>query len=127
MLVKVKVGPSKITGMGLFADQFIAKGTRTWEFTPGFDLEITPEQVAKFPPTLQEFIHTYSYVSPRTGNHILPADDERFTNHSDNPNTRGVDNPDGEGFDIATRDIAQGEEITANYRETAGPIDFEIK
>ena len=41
LYVKTKIGQSKIHGMGLFADQFIKKGTIIWKFTPGFDLKFT--------------------------------------------------------------------------------------
>ena len=44
LLVKTKIGPSKIAGIGLFADEFIAKGTPVWKFEPGFDLEIPRER-----------------------------------------------------------------------------------
>ena len=127
MLVKTKIAQSPIDGLGLFAAEFIPKGTRTWEFTPGFDHEFTPAQMKALPQSAQDFLHTYSYISPKTGNYILPADDERFTNHSDNPSTGVVENPDGEDFDIAARDIHPGEEITADYRHSAGEIDFEVK
>ena len=127
MLVKIKVGVSKIEGLGVFADQFIPKGAKTWEFTPGFDSEFTPEQVKEIPKLIQEFLGIYSYVSNRTGNYILPSDNERFTNHSDNPNIASVHVPDGEDYDIAIRDIQKWEEITADYRLAANPIDFEVK
>jgi len=41
-----------------------------------------------------------------------------FFNHSDNPNTHCVEDPDDEETaDIASRDIQVGEELTVNYRE----------
>ncbi len=38
-------------------------------------------------------------------------------NHADDPNTMGV-HAEGsiDGYDIATRDIAEGEELTCDYR-----------
>jgi len=54
-----------------------------------------------------------------------PETNGRFYNHSTNPNTEGIDLPetDGEGGDIATRDIQIYEEITCNYEK----MDFEHK
>ena len=127
MLVKTKVAPSRIQGLGLLAAEFIPKGTKTWEFVRGFDLEFKPEQVKAFPLSVQKFIDTYSYISPKTGNYILAVDDERFTNHSDNPNTGSVEVPDGEDYDIGARDIQESEEITTDYGLSAGEIDFDIK
>ena len=127
MLVKVRVAKSPIDGLGLFAGQFIPKGTRTWEFTHGFDREFTPDEFTAFPAHIQTFLQTYAYVSPKTGNYILPADDERFTNHSPNPNTTSVGVSGGEDYDIAARDIEEGEEITTDYGLSAGKIDFDVR
>lgn len=44
LLVKTKIGPSKIHGIELFAAEFIKRGTPTWQFTPGFDLELNKEE-----------------------------------------------------------------------------------
>lgn len=49
MYVKTKIAPSKIHGIGLFADEFIPEDTIIWKFTKGFDLKFTKEQVKKFP------------------------------------------------------------------------------
>lgn len=38
LLVKTKIGPSKISGIGLFADQFIKKGTTIWKFQHSIDV-----------------------------------------------------------------------------------------
>ncbi|KKW11090.1 MAG: Nuclear protein SET [Parcubacteria group bacterium GW2011_GWA2_49_9] len=127
MLVKVKVLKSPIAGLGLFAAQFIPKGTKTWEFTPDFDREFTPAEFKSFPSHIQEFLNTYAYISPKTGNYILPADDERFTNHSNHPNTASVEVQGGEDYDIAARDIQEDEEITTDYGLSAGEIDFEVR
>lgn len=127
MLVKVRVAQSQIEGLGLFAAQFIPKGTKTWEFTSGFDHEFTPHQFKSFPPHIQEFLNTYAYISPKTGNYILPADGERFTNHSANPNTASMEVINGEDYDIAARDIEEGEELTTDYGLSAGKIDFTVR
>ena len=63
---------------------------------------------------MQDFIERYTYPHIRMpGVLILEADNGRFMNHSEAPNT------DFSGFDhgFAIRDIAQGEEITCNYHE----------
>ena len=38
MTVKTIIKESDIHGIGLFADEFIPKGTKIWEFTPNFDI-----------------------------------------------------------------------------------------
>jgi len=59
LLVKTKLGPSKIHGIGLFVDEFIPKGTIVWKFVPGFDLKFTKEEVEKFPGLAKDFVHFY--------------------------------------------------------------------
>ncbi len=128
LLVKTKLGPSKIHGIGLFFVFFISKGTVIWKFVPGFDLKFTRQEVDAFPQITQDFIHFYDYVSYNTGYYILCVDNARFTNHSKNPNMIDndvlgvvVENTDGEGASIALRDINLGEELTYDCeKEDAG-------
>ncbi len=47
LLVKTKIGQSKIHGIGIFAEQFIPKGTVIWKFMSGFDLKVSKEQLEK--------------------------------------------------------------------------------
>ena len=42
LLVRVRVGPSSVDGLGAFAVEPIASGTVVWRFTPGLDLECDP-------------------------------------------------------------------------------------
>jgi SET domain-containing protein len=58
----------------------------------------------------------YSYFDDRVGLYELCSDDARFFNHADDPNTASVESPAGGHFDVATRDIATGEELTCDYR-----------
>jgi len=115
ILVKTKLRPSPVHGIGVFADEFIPKGTPVWKFVRGFDSEFPPE----FPTTLsiparEQFLN-YAYISKETGNYILCADDTRFFNHSETPNVINVPSSEQEGLDIAAHDIHPGEEILYNY------------
>lgn len=113
LLVNARKGPSKIHGLGLIAHEFIPKGTRIWEFKLGFDLKFTEEELQQLPLHARAQITYYSYFDPRSGIYVLSIDDDRFTNHSDNPN---VDLDDDGDSSIAVRDIHVGEEITWDYR-----------
>ena len=118
LLVKTKVGVSGIHGLGLFADQFIPKGTPIWRFTPHLDITLSEKELMSLPPLAQESIHHYCYHSAVNGAYILPFDDARFFNHSNKPNVTSVDVPDDpEGLEIASRDIAVGEELLCDCRE----------
>jgi len=116
LLVKTKVQESAIHGLGLFADQFIPKGTEIWKFTPGFDVKFTKEQVLSFPKILQIFIYTYAWKSKKSGLYCHSVDDGRFFNHCSNPNSLSEYRDDEEeSVNVALRDIQIGEEITNNY------------
>lgn len=125
LLVKTKLGQSKIQGIGLFADEFIPKGTVVWRYVSGFDLRFTKKEVDSFPVTARECIYHYSYLSKDTGFYVLCSDDARFYNHSQNPNTKGVDleGTDNEVGDIAIVDINIGDEITCDYEQEFGSVE----
>lgn len=116
LLVNARKGPSRIHGHGLIAREFIPAGTRIWELRPEFDVILTEEQLSRLSPSAQEQVRYYCYgnydASQRT--YILSSDDDRFTNHSDEPNSACVDETGRET--VALRDIQPGEEITWDYR-----------
>lgn len=119
LLVKTKIGPSKIAGIGIFANELIPKGTYTWRFKKGFDIRVDENYPDTLPEPAKSFFRTYAYQNPETLNYILAADDARFCNHSDTPNIRCVEDPEGDGetSTVAVRDIQPGEEIIIDYRE----------
>ena len=112
LLVDCRAGISEIHGLGLIAGQFIAKGTTIWQFQPGFDVAVTEEEYAQLPPNARKALDYYSYHCKAAGIHVLSSDDDRFTNHSEDPNSIFVG-----GVTIAVRDIQPGEEVTMNYDE----------
>lgn len=115
LLVQARAGPSRIHGIGLIAEAFIAEGTRVWEPRPGFDLILSEDEVRGLSPPAREQVFWYAYYDPRGRVYVLSSDDDRFTNHSDDPNTAN----DGDAT-YATRDIRPGEEITWDYRPWGG-------
>ncbi|HXV37719.1 MAG TPA: SET domain-containing protein [Myxococcota bacterium] len=122
LLVKTRIGPSQIDGIGLFADEFIPKGTPVWKLVRDFDIILTPEQIASLSDAAREqFIH-YGHLDIFTGEHVLCADNARFLNHSDDPNVCCylLPTPNDEDLDVAVRDIEKGEELTINYKEYDG-------
>lgn len=116
LLVKTKIQPSKIHGLGLFADEFIPKGKEIWRFTPGFDQKFTREQILVFPELLQIYMYKYGWRSKKSKLYIFSVDDGKYFNHSDNPNCLSEyrDNEE-EVVTIAIQDIQIGEEILDNY------------
>lgn len=125
LLVKTKIAPSAISGIGLFADEFIPKGTLIWRFQKGFDIRVDKNYPNILSEPARSFFKKYAYQNLTILNYVLCVDDARFFNHSNTPNTHCVENSDDEDtMDIAARDIQQGEELTIDYREfDANPFD----
>jgi|SRR3989344_4728873 len=118
LLVKTKIGKSKIHGLGLFADQFIPKGTAIWKFKKGLDLSLTKKAFGRLPEIAKKTLKKYGYLTIRPKRWGLDFDDGRFINYSFNPNSRitlkVVDHGD---TIVAVRNIKRGEEITNDYSE----------
>lgn len=112
LLVKARVGPSKIHGLGLIAQEFIPSGTIVWKLTPGFDVLLTVAELQELSPAAQGHVDYYGYFDAHIQKHVICGDDDRFSNHSDNANTRYLGD-----HAIAVRDIQPDEEITDNYSE----------
>jgi len=62
-------------------------------------------------PTAIEQVIFYAYYDSEGQFYVLSSDDYRFTNHSENPNSKNT----GAWRTIAIRDIQPGEEITWGY------------
>jgi SET domain-containing protein len=117
LMVKTRLAPSPIAGIGLFAAQDIKKGTVTWRFMAAYDRLLTESDIGHLPEPARSNILDHAYLDAATGLFVLCADNARFMNHADDPNTAGIHAPGAiEGYDIATRDIAAGEELTCDYR-----------
>lgn len=111
ILVRTKLAPSVRHGIGLFADQFIPKGTATWQYDAIFDTSYSNEEIAKMSPPAREQFLKYAYFDDTLGKYVLCFDDQRFINHcADNPNIKCTPHRD-----IAARDIAPGEELVCDY------------
>jgi uncharacterized protein len=109
--VPTVVAPSSIQGVGLFAAEPITAGTVIWEFTEGVDWRIPVAEFERFPDPYRSWLLRYVYREP-TGCYVLCGDNGKFMNHSFDPNCDDVDGP----YTVAKRDIAEGEELTCDYR-----------
>jgi SET domain-containing protein len=109
LLVDANAGSSKIHGIGLIAHQVIPAGTKIWELTPGFDIEIREHQLGLLSPPALRQVMKYSYWNGSV--YVLCGDDARFMNHSPNPNTSSAT----DCFTLCK--IMPGEELTCNYGE----------
>lgn len=122
MRVPTYVATSRIAGagLGLFCSAPVSPGQLLWMFDPGLDIEI---DAMPSEPVVAEFIATYAYM-PRKGSArwILCADNARFYNHSDAPNTVG-----DEWISHAAAALPADSELTIDYRTfDRRPIEFWI-
>ena len=109
--------PSKIHGVGLFADEFIPKGTITWRFDPAWDIVFPKDEVEKMPEYQKRLIKFFAYFSSKRQAYIYSIDDGRFLNHSAHPNHDVLPVQDEvELCNVANRNIQIGEELTVDYR-----------
>jgi hypothetical protein len=116
LLVRTRLAASKIHGIGLFADEFIAQGVFTWRFVDGFDLRLSQAAVDQLSNSAKQQILKYAYFDERLGLYELCSDDARFFNHADVANTRSLVTDLGAEIDVAVKDIGVGEELTCDYR-----------
>lgn len=122
LLVKTIIKPSMIpnAGIGLFADQFIEKGTLVWKFDPNFDRIISMDYFQTLDDITKKFIKTYGYKSNIYPFIILCFDNSRFINHSFEPNLSApsyINDIYSLNNSVASRDINPGEELTENYND----------
>jgi len=96
-------------GYGVFATRKIPKGTIAWA-RDKFDLEFKPGEVKIMDTMHASLISKYAYRN-KDGNFILCWDFGRYVNHSFNSNLMST----GYDFELAIRDIEEGEELTDDY------------
>ncbi|RKG93628.1 SET domain-containing protein [Corallococcus carmarthensis] len=114
--VKTSVKPSRIQGLGLFAEERIPRGTVIWAFDQPLDQRYWPGDVARMSAAAKAFLARYAYCE--RGTLVLCGDHARFMNHSDVPN---CGNNASRTATVAVRDIEPGEELTDDYTSMEDP------
>ena len=109
--VKTRVGVSKIAGLGLFADERIAKGTVIWHASPATVTRVTKTEFeVSLTDAEREYVKTYGYLWQ--GEWVICGDNAKYMNHAPVPNTENGLAPE---TTVASRDIRVGEELTCDY------------
>ena len=112
LIVPTYLEKSPIHGFGVFAKQFIPKGTKVWEFNPIFDIVLSEEEFESLPPSSRAEIEIHLYQPEEGGDLYYESTMGKYMNHSRSAN---VDFSEvGAGW--ATRDIQVGDELTCDYR-----------
>ena len=113
--VYARLGCSKIHGVGVFAIRPIKQGTFVFCGDDAETIKIKVADVTGLHPNIQKL---YTDFCPTEGNeYVCPENFNQLTvpwylNHSDDPNM--ADNKSYQFYSL--RDIAEGEELTSNYR-----------
>lgn len=109
--VKTYIDKSNIDGIGLFAGEFILKGTLIWKFS-GIDQKFTKKEITEMNLNAIEEDYLYRYAFGKNEDEIYWCSDyAKYCNHSPKPNTFGYPEQ------WALVDIHLGEEITCDYTE----------
>lgn len=95
-------------GVGVIATRPIPAGTITW-VRDALDLVFTPAQISALGQGYAAMLDRYAYGE--ADGVVLCWDHGRFVNHHCEASCLGLDGP----FEIAVRDIAEGEELTDDY------------
>ncbi|WNS75389.1 SET domain-containing protein [Bacillus sp. DTU_2020_1000418_1_SI_GHA_SEK_038] len=96
-------------GFGVFATEFIPKGTITWALD-GLDQILEPDYVKNLDKYRRDLLKKYSYRN-QEGKYVLCWDLGRYVNHSFHANCMGT----AYEFEVAVRDIYPGEQLTDDY------------
>lgn len=106
-------------GYGVFATRPIPRGTIVWA-RDDLDQTIAPTAVPAMPALTQELLAKYAYTDQR-GDLLLCWDHARFVNHS----CAATCTSPGWEFEIAVRDLAEGDELTDEYATFSLDDSFE--
>jgi uncharacterized protein len=120
--VRTEVRESGVHGRGVYANQFISRGTRIIEYTgQRVSWEAAPNDEGD-PHTFNFGLENGKVINPEIG-----GNDARWINHSCNPNCEAIEE-DNRIFIYAMRDIEAGEELFYDYAmQIDEPITEESK
>lgn len=124
--VRTYLATSAVHGIGIFADENIARGTVIWEFNPHVDLVYTPDEWSALSASISEqsmaALMRYSYKE--NGNHYLCLDNAQFMNHC--TKQFNVENELAHNLMYARFDIREGEELLCNYFQFSDSDDAHV-
>lgn len=111
--IRIRVGPSRIAGQGLFAEQAIRQGTKIIRY---IGEKITQAESDRRLAAGNVYIFGLDERYALDGS--IPQNTARFINHSCDPNCH-TEQFGHAVWIVAIRDITVGEELTYNYGYTA--------
>ena len=87
LLIETYLDKSPIHGVGVFANEFVKKGTVVWQFNPLIDnIILTEEQLRELPEVIKEFVDIIGFSYPfGVNNYCMSIDHAQYMNHSETP------------------------------------------
>lgn len=127
LMVKTFVAEDSHGGLGLFAAESIAAGTVVWTYNPRFDQFYTLVQYRKLSAEEQKIVAHHGYRATIKDVHgvLLSHDNDRYINHSQNPNIV-CSYENSKVMDSRFARITAGSEIPAGNELTANYYDFDL-
>lgn len=111
ILVKTRIAPSTLHGVGVFAIRDIPKNTKLNLNLFPKAFKIAFSNISKLLPEVKEIILERNPNIVNGSAFFYPdANYQAYLNHSESNNYDGV-------LDLTLKDIKQGDEITENYRQ----------
>lgn len=109
-LIRVKIAPSEIHGVGVFAMRDIPKNTKLYaEMTPQVFKLPYEDMDNLFPEIKQMLLERWPQIINGSAFAFPTERIQAYMNHSEEPNYDAVN-------DIMLKDIERGEEVTEDYR-----------
>jgi len=113
-VVKIKLAPSEIHGVGVFALRDIKKGEKLYTDIIPHQFDLPYEMFKGLEPEIAQIILGHFPLITKGSHFMYPVTKmSAYLNHSDEPNYDSKD-------DKALRNIKKGEEITEDYRLIEG-------
>jgi hypothetical protein len=114
--IKYKLDKSEHHGVGMFADENLAKGTLIYTPSPLLDVNLTQEQFDSLDENEKREMRYWGFFDEPSQKWHVDFDVTHFINHSYEATVMQDPNYT-EAHLVAARDIRQGEELTQNYLE----------
>ncbi len=113
-IVKIRLAPSPIHGVGVFAMRDIKKGEKLYTDAVPHQLDLPYKRFNKLDPEIREILLGHFPLILEGSHFLYPVTKmSAYLNHSDTPNYDAKE-------DKALRKIKKGEEVTEDYRLIKG-------
>ena len=112
-IVKIKLAPSSIHGVGVFAMRDFKKGEKLYTDIIPHQFDLGYDKFRDLEPEIRDILLGHFPLITKGSHFMYPVTKfSAFLNHSDNPNLATNTN---HWHWYATRDVKEGEELTGDY------------